>query len=71
LKYVTYNTNRVLNTACSFSKLDIILDRPIFERGEDDTVEMEKLSDPGGFADAMGELGRRTADRSINARTRE
>jgi hypothetical protein len=61
----------MLNTACSFSKLDIILDRPIFERGEDGTVEMEKLSDPGGFADPVGELECRTADRSTDARTRE
>jgi hypothetical protein len=61
----------VLNTACSFSKLDIILARPIFERGGDNTVEMEKLSDPSGLADAVGELGRRTADRSMDARTRE
>jgi hypothetical protein len=43
----------------------------VIERGEDDPIEVEKLSDPEGFADAVRELGRRPVDTSIEARTRE
>lgn len=43
----------------------------VIERGGDDPIEVEKLSDPEGFADAVRELGRRSIDTSTAARTRE
>jgi hypothetical protein len=43
----------------------------VIERGGDDPIEVEKLSDPEGFADAVRELGRRSIDTSTAVRTRE
>ena|GEM_PF-2420452 len=43
----------------------------VIERGENDPIEVEKLADPEGFADAVRALRRGTLDTSIDARTRE